>query len=293
MTQTQNQTPSRLLLASDMSARCDRALDRAGWLAKTWQAQLIVVHAVDPAESARNDRFARVLPAWRRPQDWQATAAGRLRQDLSTEGITAVARVAEGVPADAVLEVAREDKADLIITGIARDDPLMRIQLGSTVDRLVREAPAPVLTVRRRASHAYRHVVMATDFSPASQSALVVALRWFGACRVTLFHAYQSPGAGLAGEAPAGDAWRAVVERQCATFLEESGVDADALRRIDRVFERGHPETLLPDFVRAMGVDLVVLGSQGRGILLRVLLGSTAENLLRVLECDTMVVRRP
>jgi len=77
------------------------------------------------------------------------------------------------------------------------------------------------------------------------------------------------------------------------TKLDVWGVDADTLRRIDRVIEHGHPEALLPDFVRAMGVDLVVLGSQGRGILLRVLLGSTAENLLRVLECDTMVVRRP
>jgi hypothetical protein len=44
---TQAPIPSRLLLASDMSARCDRALDRAGWLAKEWGAQLIVVHALE------------------------------------------------------------------------------------------------------------------------------------------------------------------------------------------------------------------------------------------------------
>jgi nucleotide-binding universal stress UspA family protein len=40
-------------------------------------------------------------------------------------------------------------------------------------------------------------------------------------------------------------------------------------------------------------VALVVLGSQGRSGLARALLGSTAENLLHTLDCDTLVVRGP
>nr|HPM66487.1 universal stress protein [Piscinibacter sp.] len=60
---------------------------------------------------------------------------------------------------------------------------------------------------------------------------------------------------------------------------------------LDRVLEFGAPETLLPDFVTSAHVDLVVLGSQGRSGLARALLGSTAENLLHTLDCDTLVVR--
>jgi nucleotide-binding universal stress UspA family protein len=48
---------------------------------------------------------------------------------------------------------------------------------------------------------------------------------------------------------------------------------------------------LLSDYVASADVDLVVLGSQGRSGLARALLGSTAENLLHTLDCDTLVVR--
>ena len=48
---------------------------------------------------------------------------------------------------------------------------------------------------------------------------------------------------------------------------------------------------LLCDYVRHEEVDLVVLGTQGRKGLLKAMIGSTAKNLLHLLECDTMVVR--
>jgi len=41
--------PKAILLATDLSARCDRALDRAALLASEWQAQLIIVHALGDA----------------------------------------------------------------------------------------------------------------------------------------------------------------------------------------------------------------------------------------------------
>lgn len=36
-----NGPPRRIILATDLSARCDRALDRAAALASAWQAELI------------------------------------------------------------------------------------------------------------------------------------------------------------------------------------------------------------------------------------------------------------
>src|SRR5688572_30512216 len=39
--------PSRILLATDLTSRCDRALDRAVQLAREWDAQLHVLHAIE------------------------------------------------------------------------------------------------------------------------------------------------------------------------------------------------------------------------------------------------------
>lgn len=60
---------------------------------------------------------------------------------------------------------------------------------------------------------------------------------------------------------------------------------------MQRVLGQGTPEILLADYVASDDVDLVVLGSHGRSGLARALLGSTAENLLHALDCDTLVVR--
>ncbi len=79
--------------------------------------------------------------------------------------------------------------------------------------------------------------------------------------------------------------------QECTLHLAESAFPTPVAAALRRVLERGTPETLLPDYVASADVDVVVLGSQDRSRLARVLLGSTAENLLHTLDCDTPVVR--
>ena len=51
-------------------------------------------------------------------------------------------------PQQAILDVAREVKADLIIVGTQGRGGIARLFLGSVAERVVRTAPCPVLTVR-------------------------------------------------------------------------------------------------------------------------------------------------
>lgn len=278
-----------LLLASDLSSRCDRASDRAAQLAQAWKAKLLVVHAVNPVHAVRYAKLTQELPSWRRPENYQAVVERRLNLDLEADKVDAKVYVAEGIPHEVVLEAARRENSDLVITGLGHDESIIRTQLGSTVDKLLRELPVPLMIVRRRVRGPYRHVVVATDLSPASRPALETAVRWFGDTRLTLFHAYE--GAGLGGDALANDAWSSIANSQCDSFLAEMALEPSMTHRLHRVIDKGHPETLLCDYVRHEEVDLVVLGTHGRSGLLKTLIGSTAENLLHLLECDTMVIR--
>lgn len=278
-----------LLLASDLSSRCDRASDRAAQLARAWKAKLLVVHAIDPAYAVRYAKMTQELPSWRHPEDYRTVAARRLGMDLASDKIDAEVYVSEGMPHEIVLEAARRENSDLVITGMGRDESLSRIQFGSTLDKLLQELPAPLLTVRRRVRGPYRHVVVATDFSPASQPALETAMRWFSDAQLTLFHAYE--GAGLGGDALANDAWNTIANDQCDSFLAEMALEPSVAHRLHRVIDRGHPEVLLCDYVCHKEIDLVVLGTHGRSGFLKTMIGSTAESLLHLLECDTMVVR--
>ncbi|HEY0821321.1 MAG TPA: universal stress protein [Rhizobacter sp.] len=279
-------------MATDMSARCDRALARAALLARSWESDLIVGHVVHTAEVARRDGVAGSVPSWRRPESWAATLERKLAEELAADGIAATAKVYQSSEPDPVLRAAAFEDADLVVLGIAKDAPMSRIQLGSTVDSLVRRSRVPVLNVRNRASSAYRHVVVATDFSEPALQALRLAANWFKGARLTLFHAYIPPGSSVVSGMVGVDSWRAVITEQFEAHLASAALPAPIRDAMNFVVERGAPESLLSDYVRSEGADLVVLGSHGRGGVARALLGSTAENLLHALDCDTLVVRR-
>jgi nucleotide-binding universal stress UspA family protein len=283
--------PSRIFVATDLSARCDRAVARAAQLAGAWQAQLVVAHVVPVVEVSRRDGLTNVVPSWRRPESWAQALQRTLEDDLEAEGIAATAKVLIGSPAEAVQQAATEEGAGLVVLGIAKDARMDRIQLGSTVDALVRHSRVPVLNVRGRARAPYRHVAVTTDYSEPALQALRLAARWFPAARLSLFHAYMPPGTMLGSGAIADDACRTAATQEYIAHVVAADLPPPVAAGLRQVIERGQPELLLPDYVASAGVDLVVLGSHGRSGLARALLGSTAENLLHVLDCDTLVVR--
>ncbi|HVB97132.1 MAG TPA: universal stress protein [Chloroflexota bacterium] len=53
----------------------------------------------------------------------------------------------------------------------------------------------------------------------------------------------------------------------------------------------GSPHTMIADTIRESGVDLVVVGSHGRNVIERLILGSTSEYLVHHSPCPVMIVR--
>jgi nucleotide-binding universal stress UspA family protein len=282
--------PKRLLLATDLSARCDRALDRAAQLAAQWRAELVALHAM---EAFRDEaEWEERLPSWRRAPDPAQIALEQLRQDVADAAVRMTAVVERGDPAEAVLRAVVARQCDLIVTGLARDETLGRLGLGATVNRLLRSATVPLLIVKRRARSPYRKIVVGTDFSDPSQRALETALRLFPEQPVTLFHAYDSPMARITGERLGHiEAHRAMAEDDLAAFLDAAPLTGDERARIESLLERGNPRRLIQQYAHDRGVDLIVLGTHGRSGLLNVMLGSTTRDVLSVLSCDALIVR--
>jgi universal stress protein A len=54
-----------------------------------------------------------------------------------------------GPPAPEIVRFARDGSFDLVVTGTRADKGLARVMLGSVAERVVREAPCPVLVVRQ------------------------------------------------------------------------------------------------------------------------------------------------
>jgi nucleotide-binding universal stress UspA family protein len=58
--------------------------------------------------------------------------------------------VTPGSPADEIVRFARERATDVVVLGSHGRAGLARLLLGSVAERVVREAPCPVLVIRRR-----------------------------------------------------------------------------------------------------------------------------------------------
>jgi nucleotide-binding universal stress UspA family protein len=280
--------PKSILLATDLSGRCDRALDRAVSLSKVWQAELVVLHVL---EKLPNVDFDPVVPSWRRPPDPAGAAEMQLLADIGSVAKAVHLVIDEGDPAEAIARVAKARGCDLTVTGIARDELLGRFVLGTTVDRLLRSSRIPVLVVKNRARQPYRHLAVAIDFSESSRQALESALQYFPDEALTIFHAYDPPITPfMTDTATYRREYREIAEQEYEAFLA-SVKSADAIRRRARLFiEFGMPAGLLREAVREMGIELVVLGTRGRSALSELVIGSVAKQIMAELPCDALVV---
>ena len=96
-------------------------------------------------------------------------ARQELARDLAGLKVQAQPRIVRSNdPAEAIAQAALATRAGLVVTGVARNEPLGRFLLGSTVERLARVLQPPLLVVRDRAHAPYRRVLVATDFSAAA-----------------------------------------------------------------------------------------------------------------------------
>jgi nucleotide-binding universal stress UspA family protein len=211
--------PSHIILATDFSARCDRAHDRAVQLAVEWNASLTAVHALSDM-TLTND--ASVREAYR-------TAALRnadsLRDELDCiEGLRSSVVVEQGSIEAVILEAAAKERADLIVTGIARTGALAQVLIGNTATALARTSPVPLLVVKRKVLDTDARAMVATDLSEASEPALMVALRWFAFRHLALFHAFDPPYRSLAEDKAAYDSkFEAAALAQCRRISQKGG----------------------------------------------------------------------
>ena len=72
----------------------------------------------------------------------------RAARELASEGVKAETYAQEGDPANVIIEVAREQDADLIIVGARGLTALQRFLLGSVSSKLSHHAPCSVMIVR-------------------------------------------------------------------------------------------------------------------------------------------------
>lgn len=279
--------PARLLLATDLGARCDRALDRSAQLAREWQAELIALNVLEPSVCA-DQTHAWISGAT--DDQLMSVAERQLSRDLSGMKMPVKIRIVQGrEPDTAIRETATAVGADFVVTAVARQETFGRVLLGTTNERLARSLKPALLVVRGRAQGPYQRILVATDFSEMSRHALLTAAAFFPGRDLTLYHAYTPPMSGPGTTASIGVTSRQIALAECGEFVQETRLSEGTL--MHPVVECGRIPIKLARYVRDNDIDLVVIGGHSHGGIMSMLLGSTAAKLLEFLPCDTLLVQ--
>ena len=277
-----NNPPKTILFATDFSSRCDRSLERAMLLAMQWNARLILLHVLERRRVGMADDARRAE---------EVRLHGLLRAEFGDHAGETETRIARGPVGDTVVATASEIGADLVVTGVARYDELGDFVLGTTVDRLVRHSPVPVLVVKKRARSAYDDIVVATDFSPCSGAALLTVAAMFPKARLHLVHAYHVPFDGLISKEANRDAFEKEHAAEMATFLSGLSLPDEIGARLSTHVVYGETENAVESVVKATGAGLAAIGTHGRSGFVAAMIGSIAEAMLGALDCDVLTVR--
>ena len=285
-----------IIVGVDFSPGSAGALRQALRLARDGPAALHVVHCIDPvAVAALQKSLAAIKPDVRET----LTAEARSQWAEFSAGVEGAAGLPLHVEIDhaarCMVRQVRTHAADLLVVG-AGEPPG---GAGTVATACVRKVPADVLLVRQEHEAPFGRVLACVDFSDTSRLALQraaqVAAREKAALHV--LHVFAAPWHVLHYRAPTPQAtpqfqqqYTQVLARRLEAFCTEVTAPLGVLAT-SHLVESAHHGTAIIDFARQQGVDLAVLGTRGHTNLREVLLGSTAERVLRDTPCSILAVK--
>jgi glycine betaine transporter len=139
----------------------------------------------------------------------------------------------------------------------------------------------------------FKHILVPTDFSAPAKHALDLAIELAqqSGGKITILHAFMLPVTGYDELLT----WPFEgLERATQRDLDKAV--ADARRKLDRVSGiviPGAPWRVIADYAKEHDVDLIAMGTAGRGLVARALLGSVADKIVRVAHCPVLTTSEP
>jgi len=293
----------KIFLILDPSRPRSPAFHRAVELARTAGASLhlgLYEHppAIPALGLANRAVTEQARGAWRAEREHWLDGIAR---ELMAEGVDATSEVESRTPAhETIAERILELAPDLVLKDVQHESTLSRVLFTPFDAHLLRLCPAPLLLVTGRHERRPRRVIAAVDTLHADEVSglndrIVTEARRLARmfeATVHLVHVFEGLPPPTAGMIEGLDGLGVAYDQLAQTDRERFEVFA---RHHGFPAERGHllsgfgPATLA-EFAGDATADLLVLGTNYRTGLDRLLVGSTAERLLGLVRCDVLAV---
>lgn len=268
----------RILLATDLEPKSDRALERAVQLSRRFDAELTALHVVDGTGGPYG-----CLPLHHVEAELQ-------RHILAVPGGAEIRSQAVAVRGDAVEHrvagYAGLWLPDLLVVGLHQRDRVADLFLASTIERIAIADGTPMLIVRDKPLRPYLRTLVPVDFSERSGPSVDCVRMLMREGSIHLLHVVDLPGTAGRFNSPLDTAQFAHDFRK---VLGDSAGGPDQEPAVETILLTGSPGRRIVDLAREGRYDLVALGSARRSGVSRALLGSTASEVIEALPCDVLI----
>ena len=294
---------NKILFPTDFSECAESALNWAIMLAKNFEAELTMLHAVVlHSDDVGEEVYSRFPDLEQIIKTLENNADTRLETALPDSGEVSVKQVVRrGYDAtDVILEFAEAENVDLITIGTHGRGGLGKLVLGGIANRIIKLSPCPVLAVKcDQKGPAERvdikRIVLPTDFSNHSKLAAryAVALARAVGAQLDVVHVVDQAvhpsfyAIGKESLLELDPELEGRIRKATSDFINEVAPDV----QYNTVVREGRPAEEIAELAGTGPDTLVVIASHGAGGLERLMLGSTTDRVLRKTPCPVLIVK--
>jgi nucleotide-binding universal stress UspA family protein len=285
----------KILLSTDGSEFSEGAIREAIRLSKTCSTRLFAISVTET-----NPEYETIAPQLvekaekETRQHLESVKASALKEGVDCE---IIARHGDE-PYRYIVEEAEKNKVGMIILGRRGRTGLKRLMMGSETAKVIGHAPCNVLVVPRAAQVTFSKILVATDGSQYSDSAVSEAMSIAKQCNASLtvisvvpsetespfdiVHSEMQKGLIADKELHQAEA----IVKNAKTLAEKNGITAKAF------IYTGRPYDAITETAKEEHANLIIMGSHGRTGISRLLMGSVTERVIGLAECAVLVVKK-
>ena len=267
-----------ILFATDLTARCDRPMDRALMLAQESNVPLIILHVANP----KNIENPILVPR---------NISQQLHDDVPDSNVEITPIVSVGEIAKEIINTAQDHKCQFVVMGVAHFDGIEEVITGTPVDKVVCDGTVPALIVKQRPKMPYRRLVVATDFSRCSHDAMIHANALFPSLPIHLVHVYHVAYEGILRSSANSKYLDQEARDLMSRFVAESDIAKGPLSNLTTSIIVGELEDVFQTPGTVGKNDLVVVGTHGHSGFIRSSMGFNTRRLMKSATQDILISR--
>jgi nucleotide-binding universal stress UspA family protein len=278
----------KVLYATDFSEYAQKIMECLGEIPGI--KEIVVLHVIDTKRIAYGEESESVL------LKKAELALQEQKNRLESIGKTVKTEVRVGIPSREILRTADSEKFSLIVMGARGRSLIKDILLGSVSSDVLRYGKTNLLIMRHKVAEQlkgevfekycdriFSKVMYPTDFSKSAEQTLSLVKQIPSTGKVILVHVVDRGETKEELDARVEEAEKRLKEIQ-------DDLNTDGLN-VENHIHIGDPVHEINSVAEEEDVSLIVIATHGKGMIEEILLGSTAENLVRYAKRPVLVLR--